>query len=505
MFSGRAFDSLTQAARVQFATGEPYHWLMVEKDGLVRLVKDAAPSTAYDFLNVDNSASGSDRVMSTCYECGLLGMAVDPEYKTNRRIYISYTSDKGCSAGVTMCSYLSRFTVTPNAARTSFTASAETVLIKFDQPYDNHNGGGVAFGPDGMLYASFGDGGSFIDSLGNAQNKNVCLGKILRMDVSGTGAPSAPADNPFVGTCPAGNQCCPLVHAYGLRNPWRLSFDRTTGTLWSADVGQDDYEEINKIEKGGNYGWPCFEASHRISSTGTCASISGQEAPVAEYSNDVGNRQSVTGGYVYRGSAVDQIKGNYIFGDFGSRELWSLPIASTPTVVEPASLIVTPANISTFAEDELGELYVLNLYGGQGTQFYKIIPAGGGGGSFPQTLSQTGCFSGSTPAAGLIPFDVNSPLWSDNATKRRWMALPNAQRIHIEAFDCITLCVMKMKRALIVVLCVACGAPVEAPDPTSTAPLTTPSATRNPGSTDNTGSTGVRRLSVRNHLRSDSL
>jgi hypothetical protein len=213
----------------------------------------------------------------------------------------------------------------------------------------------------------------------------------------------------------------------------------------------------------------------------------------------------VTGGYVYRGSAVDQIKGNYIFGDFGSRELWSLPIASTPTVVEPASLIVTPANISTFAEDELGELYVLNLYGGQGTQFYKIIPAGGGGGSFPQTLSQTGCFSGSTPAAGLIPFDVNSPLWSDNATKRRWMALPNAQRIHIEAFDCITLCVMKMKRALIVVLCVACGAPVEAPDPTSTAPLTTPSATRNPGSTDNTGSTGVLRLSVRNHLRSDSL
>jgi uncharacterized repeat protein (TIGR03806 family) len=428
-----AFTQLTQAVRAQFAAAEPFHWLLVERAGLVKLVQDASPATALTFLDL------RDRVKSDCPECGLLGLTLDPDFKTTHRLYVSYTSGQGCGPGVTMCSYLSRFTITPNATRTSFTASAEDVLLKIDRPYDSHNGGGLQFGNDGMLYAAFGDGGSYYDALENGQSTNVCMGKMLRLDVSSLSGYLAPADNPFAASCPAGNLCCPLIFAYGLRNPWRFSVDHTTGALWAGDVGQDHYEEVDRVERGKNYGWNCMEATHPFSTTGMCVGATGFTAPIVEYSNDIGARQSITGGFVYRGTAVDALKGMYIFGDYGSREIWAIDATTTGPLIEPAPLLVSPANISTFAEDERGELYALNLYGGQGTQIYKLVPGTVAASTFPQTLSQTGCFTSSTPSEGLIPFDVNAPLWSDGATKRRWLALPNGAQMHVEPDGDITL------------------------------------------------------------------
>ncbi len=272
-------------------------------------------------------------------EEGLLGLAFSPSFSTDRRVYLFYT------AGNPRRNVLSRFRVPGNA----IDMSSEQVLFEIPQPFRNHNGGQLAFGPDGMLYVAVGDGGSSGDPQGNGQNLGTLLGSILRLDVSGASY-SVPPDNPFVGSPGARGE----IYAYGFRNPWRFSFDRSTGALWAGDVGQDRWEEVDRVVRGGNYGWNRLEGSecYRASACDT----SGLRAPRAAYSHDAGC--SVTGGYVYRGPSMLELAGWYVYGDFCSGNIWAV---NTADGNPPVLLAQTGLSISSFGELPSGELLALTF------------------------------------------------------------------------------------------------------------------------------------------------
>jgi glucose/arabinose dehydrogenase len=282
-------------------------------------------------------------------ERGLLGLAFDPNYTKNGRFYINYVNREGSTI-------LARYAVQKDNPNQADPASAVT-LLTVKQPFDNHNGGMLAFGPDGYLYVGMGDGGSQGDPFGHAQNKNQLLGKILRLDVSGDSY-SVPPTNPFIGQANA----LPEIWAYGLRNPWRFSFDRQTGDLYIADVGGSDFEEINVqpgASKGGeNYGWNAYEARARHPEKPDA--VGAVVMPVAEYDHNKGC--SVTGGYVYRGTALPELAGTYIFGDYCAGVLWTLKrdAAGEWQVSDFGRL---PTNITSFGEDEAGELYLVSYKG----------------------------------------------------------------------------------------------------------------------------------------------
>ena len=348
-------------------------------------------------------------------------MAFHPDFARNGQVFLSYT---GYGGATNLRSRIARYT-SPDGGRTLDPAS-EVILLTVDQPYNNHNGGNIVFGPDGDLYIGFGDGGSGGDPQGNGQNKNALLGKMLRIDVNTTqGAQryGIPADNPF-----ARGGGRPEIYALGLRNPWRWSFDRATGELWAGDVGQTKLEEIDRIERGGNYGWNMKEGTQCYRPATGCSSA-GLIDPVVEYGRTEGT--SVTGGYVYRGSAIPSLVGAYIYGDYVSGRIWRItydPVTGRPS---PQLLLDTSYNISSFGEGNDGELYVVS-YGGRLYRFTQASPPPAT--SFPDRLSETGCVDprdATRPAAGLIPYDVNVELWSDAAEKRRWLALPTGARIHI--------------------------------------------------------------------------
>ena len=252
---------------------------------------------------------------------------------------------------------ISRFQVmTANPNRID--PDSELVLLRIPQPFGNHNAGQLAFGPDNFLYVAVGDGGSGGDPQGNAQNRTNLLGNILRIDVDQTTNTTnygIPVDNPFVGSSDLRHE----IYAYGLRNPWRMSFDTTTGNLWSADVGQNVTEEINRIEKGNNYGWNILEGT-RCFSDANC-DATGLTAPIFEYGQANGDR-SVTGGYVYRGTGVSSLEGRYIYADFVSGRIWALDLeggdAGTNTL-----LMDTAMNISSFGTDANNELYICDFSG----------------------------------------------------------------------------------------------------------------------------------------------
>ena len=302
-----------------------------------------------------------DRVLSGG-ERGLLGLAFHPNFSSNGFFYVDYTAENPSRT------VISRFSVSqanPNQGDNG----SEQVILEVLQPFSNHNGGKIAFGPDGYLYVALGDGGSGGDPLGNGQNRSTLLGSILRIDVdtsSEFGEYSVPSDNPFVGNTQGHRE---EIYAYGLRNPWKFSFDYVTGRLWAADVGQDRSEEINIIEKGRNYGWNIMEGSLCYSPSEDC-NTTGLELPLWDYSHDLGS--AITGGFVYRGSNFPDLVGAYVYGDFISGRIWALEYDGTGDPVN-TELIDTNLNIASFGVDEANELYIC-AFDDKIYKFYSLAP-----------------------------------------------------------------------------------------------------------------------------------
>ena len=340
----RVFPSLTFERPVLLThagdgSGEVY---VVEQHGVVHLIDPASPERTDVFLDI------SARVSRRGNEEGLLGLAFDPGFSENGRFYVYY------SAASPRRSVLSRFETRANGLGDP---ASESVLLEVPQPYANHNGGMIEFGLDGMLYVALGDGGSAGDPRRNGQDLGTLLGTILRIDVTQTGgAPYAvPADSPFVGRRDARGE----IWAYGLRNPWRFSFDRETGDLWTGDVGQNALEEVDVVRPGGNYGWSVMEGSLCFRSASCDANAF--EAPVTEYGREMGC--SITGGYVYRGQRLSDLRGVYLYADYCSGRIWGLRYDGE-RVTEQAQLARASFQIPSFGEDEAGEVYVLGFDGG---------------------------------------------------------------------------------------------------------------------------------------------
>lgn len=326
--------------------GDGARLFVVERTGRVRIVR-AGATLGRPFLDL------SARVSTAGGEQGLLAIAFHPEYARNGRLYASYTNSRGDSRIVRY-----RVSADPDVVDP---ASGDTVLA-VEQPYANHNGGLLAFGPDGYLYVGLGDGGSGGDPLGHAQNTSTLLGSLLRLDVDGGDPYAVPADNPFVGQPGAR----PEIWAYGLRNPWRFSFDRSSGALYIADVGQSAREEVDYQPAGSsggrNYGWNVMEGSICYSPRTDCVTT-GLTLPVYDYPHPQGC--SITGGYVYRGSAYPSLQGRYFFGDYCSGFIRSFVVVDGRALdVQDHTDDVGPVpQLSSFGEDGMGELYVLSLAG----------------------------------------------------------------------------------------------------------------------------------------------
>jgi glucose/arabinose dehydrogenase len=327
----------------------PDGWLLVtERPGRVVAID---PGSGDREVVVDLA----DRVLGQG-EQGLLGLALHPDWPETLRAFVHY-SDRG---GDTV---LAELDGRAGGGAPRLDAASERVLLRVDQPFSNHNGGQLRFGPDGYLWLGLGDGGSGGDPLDQGQDPGTLLGAILRVDVSEPGTYRIPPDNPFVDGGGA-----PEVHLYGLRNPWRFSFDRLTGELWIADVGQNAFEEINRIDPvadaGGNLGWNVMEASHCFADP-TCSS-DGLILPVSEYGRELGC--SVTGGYVYRGSALPDLVGWYLFADYCTGIVFGVR-SDVDELTPPRRLLDTDAAVSSFGEGPGGELYLADLAGA----IYRIV------------------------------------------------------------------------------------------------------------------------------------
>jgi glucose/arabinose dehydrogenase len=275
-------------------------------------------------------------------EEGLLGLAFSPSFERDGAVYLYY------SAGPPRRSVLSRFRVVSGA----IDPASEQVILEVPQPFANHNGGQIAFGPDGYLYVALGDGGSGGDPLGNGQNLGELLGSILRIDVSVPSGYSVPADNPFTGV----PGVRPEIFAYGLRNPWRFSFDRATGALWAGDVGQNRWEEVDRIVAGGNYGWNIMEGPECFRAA--ACDRTGLILPRAWYGRDAG-ACAVIGGYVYRGRSMPELDGWFVYGDFCNGRIWAVSTADDTS--PPVLLAETGHAISSFGELPDGEIVALTF------------------------------------------------------------------------------------------------------------------------------------------------
>ena len=415
--SRRAFPELSfnlPIAMVQ-APGDDSVWYLVEKPGrILRFANDEGTDAVTEFVDI------SARVNSDPNEAGLLGIAFHPEFAANGKVYLSYTRDNLVSQISAFTSGDGGLTLDPNS---------EERIFDIGQPFGNHNGGHIGFGPDGFLYIGFGDGGDRDDTAGTSQNVNSPLGAMLRIDVDGGDPYAIPADNPF-----AGGGGAPEIYAWGLRNPWRWSFDRDTGDLWLADVGQDAFEEVNKIVRGGNYGWVLKEAFDCYTVGDPCDDLEVID-PIVAYPHAEG--ESITGGYVYRGDEIPTLAGSYVYGDFVSGRVWGLFPGDDG--LEAQMLFDAGVNISSFAQGADGEIHYLSY--GDGA-IHKLIPEGQVEDNFPRLLSETGCVDPedpSRPASGLIPYGVNAALWSDGADKERHLALPDGATIALDENGKMTL------------------------------------------------------------------
>lgn len=359
------FDPARTTVRLEVVTGgldEPIgvthagdgsgRLFVIEKDGRIRIVRGGA-LVQQPFLDIDA------RVRSAEFEQGLLGLVFHPNYRENGLFFVNYTNLSGDTV-------IARYRVSADADVAD--AASEQLLLTVDQPFANHNGGHLAFGPDGYLYVGLGDGGDGGDPLGNGQNPAALLGKMLRIDVDVEQGYRVPADNPFVGQ--AGYR--PEIWAMGLRNPWRYAFDRLTGDLYIGDVGQRLWEEIDYEMAGGpggaNYGWNVMEGQHCYPPDASCDTAP-YMLPIAEYSHAEGC--SVTGGHVYRGQEQPALYGAYFFGDYCTGQTWASQRNGQGAWVT-TRLTRTGVNITSFGEDEGGEVYVTGS--GQGT-LYRLVAA----------------------------------------------------------------------------------------------------------------------------------
>ena len=317
---------------------------VVEQAGRVRVLRDGSAAST-PFLDIS-------RIVRSGGERGLLSLAFHPRYPRNGLLYVNYTDRDGDTV-------VARYAVSSDAERADPNSAAQVIAI--GQPYGNHNGGQIQFGPDGTLYVGTGDGGWAGDPRNRAQNPGSLLGKMLRLDVDSTGPYAIPPDNPFVGS----NGAAPEIWAFGLRNPWRFSFDRLTGDLYIGDVGQDKWEEIDfqrADHRGGlNYGWRVMEGEHCFNPATGCKR-EGLTPPIYEYSQSEGC--SITGGYVYRGRAIPDLAGTYVFADYCAGTIWGLTPDGDGAWSRTTHFDAGFA-ISSFGEGEAGELYVLDYSAGR--------------------------------------------------------------------------------------------------------------------------------------------
>jgi glucose/arabinose dehydrogenase len=349
-----AFPNLTfsNALNLQNSGDGTNRLFVVERAGIIKVFPNESNVSATKvFLNI------TDRVTSGG-ETGLLGLAFHPDYENNGYFYVNYTAPNP------LHTVISRFQVSSQNPD-SVDKNSELILLTYDQPYSNHNGGCVAFGPDGYLYISAGDGGSGGDPLGNGQSITTLLGKIIRIDVNNPQSPlnyGIPVDNPFVDSTNVNIR--KEIFAWGMRNTWRFSFDPVTTWLWAGDVGQDAWEEVDVIQNGKNYGWRCYEGTHPYNLSGCSGTY---EQPIWEYPHSEG--YSITGGYVYRGQNVLELYGKYIYGDYGTAKVWSIEYDGTNPAVN--TLVTTAAgSITSFGVDENNELYLVSFNG----KIYRFTP-----------------------------------------------------------------------------------------------------------------------------------
>jgi glucose/arabinose dehydrogenase len=327
---------------------------VLEQAGRIRVVRDGR-LVRTPFLDIAGRISAGG-------ERGLLGLAFAPTFATDGRFFVDYTDREGNTV-------VSEFRA-PDPAADRADPGSERVLLQIDQPFGNHNGGALATGPDGLLWIATGDGGSGGDPQGNGQSLDTLLGKLLRIDPRpAAGAPyGIPADNPFVDRAGARAE----IWAYGLRNPWRFSFDRASGDLWIGDVGQGAFEEVDRWPAGSpggpNFGWSTMEASACFDPAEGC-DRAGLVLPVAEYGHDRGC--SITGGYVYRGVGVPGLAGTYLYADYCAGTIWGLEAAAGKPA--PRVLFDSGLSVASFGEDEAGEIYVVDLAGGR---LLRVVAAG---------------------------------------------------------------------------------------------------------------------------------
>ncbi|GAB4578053.1 MAG: hypothetical protein Fur0022_07850 [Anaerolineales bacterium] len=386
------------SAPVDIANAGDTRLFVVEQAGIIRIVESDGTVLSTPFLNImDRVEDGGEQ--------GLLGLAFDPNYATNGYFYVNYTycTTGSCpNYGTTPNLYtrVSRFTVTgdPNLAD----PNSEVILLVIQQPYGNHNGGDINFGPDGYLYIGMGDGGDGGDPQNHAQNPASLLGKMLRIDIDGGGQPpdcdsdgeyTIPADNPFIGV---GGTCDEIWH-FGLRNPWRFSFDSLTGDMYIADVGQNAWEEVNfqpAASLGGeNWGWRCYEGNHPYNTSG-CGPMNTYDFPFHEYAH--GASYSITGGFVYRGGMYPVFYGHYIFTDYGSGQVW--------TAINNGGWVITPqgdlgSSFTSFGEGADGEIYLATLNG----NIYHVVEN-----TVVQTQTPTATTT-NTPTATTTPTATQTP------------------------------------------------------------------------------------------------